>query len=801
MADPDRAVDGARAACVDLGVRLSVDDFGTGYSSLTYLRSLPVARGEDRPDVRARHRGRRRRRPGHRPRDRRPRPRPRVCASSPRASRTRPAWRILQGLGCDLIQGYLAGQADGRRGDDPLAGRALRQLCDQARTGAARRRTDPPVTPRRTPPASSRPRVPRPSAAPATASPGRIELRRATAAPRSRPGRPHRRRPRRQRRSGARLGRRAADAGRPPRRLPGDGAHRLPGRGPRAAAVVRRGVPPRRATRSPPAGRRRARATARRRRLPRRCTDAAPRDSGDPPARRRTPPPFCTAAGSSARYAKHHLPNYGVFDEFRYFVPGRHADRRPRCTASTSRSPSARTSGRTAARSRVAACAGAGLLVVINGSPYERNKDDVRLRAGRSAGPPRPAHARLRQHGRRPGRAGLRRRLDRRRGGRRGARPRAAVRGGAARRRPRPARGRRQPPDGPRRATGLRIDRVDAVAASHCAGTAPRRWPSPASRRASSDEAEVYGALVIGLRDYVAQERLPLGRASACPAASTRRWSRPIAVRRARRARTCTASRCRAATPPSTPGATPPTWPSAPGCTSGPCRSRRWSTRSSASLDADRARRGEPAGPGARHDADGRCPTSTATWCWPPATRASWRSATRRSTATRSAGTRRSRTCPRRSCGELARWRNEDARRARRDAADPGELDRQAAVRRAAARAAATPTRCRTTSVLDAILDDYVEQRPGVATSSSRRASTRRWSSGCCRLVDRGRVQAAAVPAGPEDLAKAFGRDRRLPITNRWREHPAADRVATPPTLRFAGRGTMDMFRDSAREP
>src|SRR5262249_10341520 len=23
-----------------------------------------------------------------------------------------------------------------------------------------------------------------------------------------------------------------------------------------------------------------------------------------------------------ARYAKHHLPNYGVFDEFRYFVPG-----------------------------------------------------------------------------------------------------------------------------------------------------------------------------------------------------------------------------------------------------------------------------------------------------------------------------------------------------------------------------------------------------------------------------------------------------------------------------------------------
>jgi NAD+ synthase (glutamine-hydrolysing) len=80
----------------------------------------------------------------------------------------------------------------------------------------------------------------------------------------------------------------------------------------------------------------------------------------------------------SARYAKCHLPNYGVFDEFRNFVPGdktlvvrihgvdvgiaicedlwidggitsQLADRKP------------------------------GLVIVPNGSPYERNKDDVRL--------------------------------------------------------------------------------------------------------------------------------------------------------------------------------------------------------------------------------------------------------------------------------------------------------------------------------------------------------------------------------------------------------------------------------------
>ncbi len=79
-----------------------------------------------------------------------------------------------------------------------------------------------------------------------------------------------------------------------------------------------------------------------------------------------------------ARYAKHHLPNYGVFDEFRYFVPG-------------DRLVVARVHGVDVALAicedlwqdggPVAATrdAGAGLLVVINGSPYERDKDDVRL--------------------------------------------------------------------------------------------------------------------------------------------------------------------------------------------------------------------------------------------------------------------------------------------------------------------------------------------------------------------------------------------------------------------------------------
>jgi NAD+ synthase (glutamine-hydrolysing) len=79
-----------------------------------------------------------------------------------------------------------------------------------------------------------------------------------------------------------------------------------------------------------------------------------------------------------ANYAKHHLPNYGVFDEYRYFVPGE-------------RTLVFRAFGTDIA---LAICEdlwqdggpvaklsneSIGLLIVLNGSPYEREKDDVRL--------------------------------------------------------------------------------------------------------------------------------------------------------------------------------------------------------------------------------------------------------------------------------------------------------------------------------------------------------------------------------------------------------------------------------------
>ncbi|MEV0925389.1 NAD+ synthase [Streptomyces spongiicola] len=77
-------------------------------------------------------------------------------------------------------------------------------------------------------------------------------------------------------------------------------------------------------------------------------------------------------------FAKHHLPNYGVFDEFRYFVPG-------------GTMPVVRVHGVDVAlaicedlwqdggRVPAARSAGTGLLLSINASPYEQDKDDTRL--------------------------------------------------------------------------------------------------------------------------------------------------------------------------------------------------------------------------------------------------------------------------------------------------------------------------------------------------------------------------------------------------------------------------------------
>ncbi|MFF1352996.1 NAD+ synthase [Streptomyces sp. NPDC058297] len=77
-------------------------------------------------------------------------------------------------------------------------------------------------------------------------------------------------------------------------------------------------------------------------------------------------------------FAKHHLPNYGVFDEFRYFVPG---DTMPviRVRGIDVALAICEDLWQDGGRVPATRCAGAGLLISINASPYEQNKDDTRL--------------------------------------------------------------------------------------------------------------------------------------------------------------------------------------------------------------------------------------------------------------------------------------------------------------------------------------------------------------------------------------------------------------------------------------
>ncbi|MFE7132132.1 NAD+ synthase [Streptomyces sp. NPDC057638] len=77
-------------------------------------------------------------------------------------------------------------------------------------------------------------------------------------------------------------------------------------------------------------------------------------------------------------FAKHHLPNYGVFDEFRYFMPG---DTMPvvRVRGVDVALAICEDLWQDGGRVPATRSAGAGLLVSINASPYEQNKDDTRL--------------------------------------------------------------------------------------------------------------------------------------------------------------------------------------------------------------------------------------------------------------------------------------------------------------------------------------------------------------------------------------------------------------------------------------
>ncbi|MFG2059018.1 NAD+ synthase [Micromonospora sp. NPDC048930] len=108
--------------------------------------------------------------------------------------------------------------------------------------------------------------------------------------------------------------------------------------------------------------------------------DGPPQVSGDaqPGRGARNASALLHRGGIAATYFKHHLPNYGVFDEDRYFVSGN--------TLSVVRIGGVDVAlticedlWQAGGPFAVARQAGVGLVVNINGSPYELNKDDIRL--------------------------------------------------------------------------------------------------------------------------------------------------------------------------------------------------------------------------------------------------------------------------------------------------------------------------------------------------------------------------------------------------------------------------------------
>jgi len=117
---------------------------------------------------------------------------------------------------------------------------------------------------------------------------------------------------------------------------------------------------------------------------------------------------------------------------------------------------------------------------------------------------------------------------------------------------------------------------------------------------------------------------------------------------------------------------------------------------------------------------------------------------------------------------DLARWRNEEAARlgqtppipehsiTKPPSAElaPGQLDSDSLPDYA---------------LLDAVLDDYVVKDMGVAelvTAGHDPALVGR----VVALVDKAEYKRRQYPPGPKITPRNFGRDRRLPITNHWRE-------------------------------
>ena len=78
--------------------------------------------------------------------------------------------------------------------------------------------------------------------------------------------------------------------------------------------------------------------------------------------------------------------------------------------------------------------------------------------------------------------------------------------------------------------------------------------------------------------------------------------------------------------------------------------------------------------------------------------------------------------------------------------------------------------------LLDDILDDYIEKDHGFARLVADGFGAKLVER-VLRMVDRAEYKRRQYPPGPKISARNFGRDRRLPITNAWRETAPRDRA------------------------
>jgi NAD+ synthase (glutamine-hydrolysing) len=130
---------------------------------------------------------------------------------------------------------------------------------------------------------------------------------------------------------------------------------------------------------------------------------------------------------------------------------------------------------------------------------------------------------------------------------------------------------------------------------------------------------------------------------------------------------------------------------------------------------------------------------------------------------------------------QLARWRNEEAHRR----GEPEPIPREIIDKPPSAELAPGQLdvdRLPPYDVLDRLLDDYVEHdlgRDELLAAGYDGALVEK----VIRLVDAAEYKRRQYPPGPKISPKNFGRDRRLPITNAWREL-AAPHAADPEQIR-----------------